>query len=457
VLAVGFGGDTLNTMSTTTAPPVKKPMTRTRKWLIGGAVAAGAVLMLAAGVISLVPSDAELAQRAAAELETALGVPVSIGRLHWQLLPLPRVVIEKLATGQPQPVQIDMITADLNTSALWQRRLQVDRAVVQGAVVPQLSLRGLGSPSATARPASSMPFRLDALPLARLEVRALTWVSRYGKRLVYEGEADFDAGWRPRTAGVRRPDAQTPAEATLARQGQEDRWAVNASVGGGTASGELQLQLDDQGGLRLNGKLQPRNIDLVSTLQAFERRSVIAAKVSGETVLSAQGSSPGELAWSLHTTTNFSTGRATLLRFDLDKAVRSVGKDHAGSTPLDSVTGQLDTQNTPQGMVVTFSRLQARSGVLSASGRAQVAKRQIDAELAVDLVDGVVGVPLTLSGPVDKVQVSVPASALAGAAAGSAVLPGIGTAIGARIGAAIGRILGAEPADRPRRLAPVEK
>ena len=134
-----------------------------------------------------------------------------------------------------------------------------------------------------------------------------------------------------------------------------------------------------------------------------------------------------------------------------------MGKDHAGSTALDSVTGQLDTQNTPQGMVATFSRLQTRSGVLSASGRARVASRQIDAELAVDLVDGVVGVPLTLSGPVDKVQVSVPASALAGAAAGTAVLPGIGTAIGARIGAAIGKLLGAEPADPPRRLAPVEK
>ena len=432
-------------------------MTRSRKWLIGGAVAAGALLVLAVGVIRLVPSDEELAQRASAELETALGVPVSIGRLQWQLLPVPRVVIEKLATGQPQPVQIDQLTADLNTSALWQRRLQVDRAVVQGAVVPQLSLRGLGRASAAPKPASPQLFTLDALPLARLEVRELTWVSRYGKRLVYEGEADFDANWRPRTARVRRPDAPTPAEATLARQGQEDRWEVNVSVGGGTANGELQLQLDGQGGLRLNGKLLPRNINLVSTWQAFERRSVIAGKVSGQTVLSAQGSGPGELARSLHTTTDFSTGRATLLRFDLDKAIRSAGKDHAGSTPLDSVTGQLDTQNTPQGMVATFSRLQARSGVLSASGRAQVAKRQIDAELAVDLVDGVVGVPLTLSGPVDKVRVSVPASALAGAAAGTAVLPGIGTAIGARIGAAIGRILGAEPADGPRRLAPVEK
>ena len=435
-------------------------MTRTRKWLLAAGMVSGVLLVLAVVAVSLVPSDEELAQQASAELETALGVPVSIGRLHWQLLPVPRVVIEKLATGQPQPVQIDQLTADLNMSALWQRRLRVERAVVQGAVVPQLSLRGLGSLPAEAKPASRLPFSLDALPLARLELRDVTWVSRYGKRLVYEGEADFDAGWRPRTASARRPEAQTPAEATLARQGQEDRWDINASVGGGTANGELKLQDDGQGGLRLDGKLQPRNIDIVSALQAFERRSVIAGKASGETVLLAKGSSPGELASSLHTTTHFSTGRVTLLRFDLGNAIRSLGKNHAGSTPLDSVTGQLDTQNTPQGMVATFSQLKTRSGVLSASGRARVASQQINAELAVDLVDGVVGVPLTLSGPVDKVQVSVPASALAGAAAGTAVLPGIGTAIGARIGAAIGKLLGAEPADppgRPGRLAPVEK
>lgn len=432
-------------------------MARKRKWLLGAGIATGVLVLLAVAALRMVPSDKELAERASAELQAALGVPVSIGRLHWELLPVPRVVIESLATGQPQPIQIDQFTAYLNTSALWRRTLQVDRAVVQSAVVPQLSLRGLGSPSAAARSVPSGWFRLDALPLARLELREVTWVSRYGKRLLYEAEADFDAGWRPRTASLRRPDAATPAEATLARQGQQDRWDVRASVGGGTANGELQLQAGDgQGGWRLDGKLQPRNIDVVSALQAFERRSVIAGKASGDTVLSARGSGPGELARSLHTTTVFSTGRATLLRFDLDKAIRSLGKDHAGSTPLDSVTGQLDTQNTPQGMVATYSRLQTRSGALSASGRARVANRQIDAELAVDLVDGVVGVPLKLSGPVDKVQVSVPASALAGAAVGTAVLPGVGTAIGARIGAAIGRLLGSEPEGK-RRLAPVEK
>lgn len=187
-------------------------------------------------------------------------------------------------------------------------------------------------------------------------------------------------------------------------------------------------------GLRLTGKLQPRNIEAASALEAFKRRSIVAGKVSGETTLSANGATVAELARSLHPTTAFTMAPATLLRFDLDKAVRSVGREHAGKTPLDAITRQIDTQNTPQGMVVDCSRIKTSSGALSASGKARVANRRIEAEFAVDLVDGVVGVPIKLSGPVEQVQVSVPASALAGAVVGTAVLPGIGTAIGARIG-----------------------
>ena len=147
-------------------------------------------------------------------------------------------------------------------------------------------------------------------------------------------------------------------------------------------------------------------------------------------------------------------GRATLLNFDMDKAIRSAGKEHAGKTPLDSVTGQLDTQNTPDGMVLDFTRVKAASGALSASGKAHIANRQIEAELAVDLVEGLVGVPLKLSGPLAHVNVSVPPGAVAGAVVGTAVLPGAGTAIGARIGAALGKIFNSGPSEPSKTRPP---
>lgn len=410
-------------------------------------VAGGVLLALLVGgwvaLMVLLPSDEELAARASAELEQQLGVPVAVGSLHWRLLPVPAVVVQDVATRQPQPITVRRLTVFPSLPALLDGRLQFDNAELEGAVIPQLSLRALdkGPGVAQARP--------DATLLARFVFRELTWVSRRGVALVYEGEVDFDPAWRPRQAQLRRPGVQPATDLTLTRQGQEDRWTTQIRVGGGTADGEVQLTTRDKGRLRLEGTLKPQGVEVASAMGAFNRRSVISGEASGDTSLLADGDTIGELARTLHTKTTFSMRRALLLRFDLDKAVRSLGKDHAGQTPLDTVTGQMDTQNTAQGMVVTYTGVKATSGALTASGQARVANRQIDAEFAVDLVDGVVGVPLKVSGPFEDVKVFTPAGAVAGAVVGTAVLPGIGTAIGARIGATLGKIFGSEPAPPP--------
>ena len=145
-----------------------------------------------------------------------------------------------------------------------------------------------------------------------------------------------------------------------------------------------------------------------------------------------------------------------MLRFDLDKAIRTVGSDTQGQTPLDSITGSVTTQNTANGMVIDFHNIKAASGLLSATGQGRLANRQLDAEVSVDLVEGVVGVPLRLTGPVNAVKVSVPPGVLAGAAVGTAVLPGVGTVLGARLGAALGKLFGSEapPGGVPTRRKP---
>ena len=427
---------------------------RARRWLMGGGIAVAVLGLVAVVAVQMIPSDEELKVRAAAELETALGVPVSIGALHWQLLPSARVTVENVVTTQTQPIEVKKLTAYLDASALWQRRLKVERAELDGGILPQLSLRALGSkPGSQEAQKSPDPkpaqkpgtFTVDPLPLAQFAFRDVTWISRTGVRLVLAGEVGFDVGWRPRTAQIRRPDITPPADLTLTRQGQEDRWEALINLGGGTANGALTLKSQDKGGLRLSGTFKPQGIEVSSALRAMNQRAVVGGKASGDTSLSASGDTAGELARSLHTTTSFKMGPSSLLRFDLDKAIHSLGKDHAGKTPLDGITGQLDTQNTAQGMVVSLTRLKTSSGALSASGQARIANRKIDAEFSVDLVDGVIGVPLKLSGPLDKVQVSVPPGALAGAVVGTAVLPVIGTAIGARIGAALGKIFGTQP------------
>ena len=211
-------------------------------------------------------------------------------------------------------------------------------------------------------------------------------------------------------------------------------------------NGDLQLKTAPNGQLRLDGKLKLQAVEVASALAAFNRRPVLAGKATGNTILSANGANFVDLVQSLRTQTTFAMAPATLLRFDMGKSVRSAGEDHTGQTALDSISGAMNTQNTPQGMVVNFKDIKARSGALSASGDATLANRCIQAEFAVDLVDGIVGVPLIITGPTDRVVVSVPAGAVAGAVVGTAVLPVVGTAIGARVGAAIGKLFGASPA-----------
>lgn len=405
--------------------------------------------------VALFPSDEALAAQAADRLGSALGVKVSVGALHWHLLPVASIRLENVVIAQARPLSFRQLTLYPDLHLLWTRRIRIDRAELQGALIPQLSLRGLGkTPDEEAKDSSFVP---DEFPLRQLVFRDVTWVSRRGIPVIYEGEVDFDTAWRPRTAALRRPGLRPATDLALSRLGSEERWSVRINVGGGTLNGSAQLQTLANGRLHLEGQLQPRNIEISAALEAFNRRAALAGKASGTTRFSADGDTAFELARSLRTSTPFTMGRSTLLHFDLDKAIRTVGREHAGQTSLDGISGRLDTQNSADGMVLRFIDVAAKSGALSASGNARLFNQQIDSEFAVDLIDGLVGVPLKVSGPVSSVKVSVPGGALAGAAVGTAILPGIGTAIGARLGSAIGKVFGSGGAESKSSPAPAPK
>ena len=417
-------------------------MTRAARWtlwtLLGLLALAGT---LVAAFIALVPSDEELAARLAAQAEAALGVKVSLGSVAWQMFP-PAVVIENAATVQPQPIRFRRLIAQPMLLELLHRRLRFDHVLLEDGVLPQLSLRALRVRPAT--PGADVPGPL----VEQLRFTNLIWITRHGLPLEFDGNVLFDAGWRPREADIVRPGVKPVTQLKLARDGDADRWKVSLALGGGTANGQFSIEPGKDGLLQLSGALEPRNVEVDSAMAAFKRHSVVHGKASGRTALSASGAAIGELARSLHTRTQFSVAGASLLHIDVDKAIRSFGKDRTGQTALQSLSGQMDTQNTPEGMVVRYSAIQARGETFSAHGGGTIANRQIDGQLTVDIIGGLVGVPLKVSGPLGSPQVSVPGSAMAGAAAGAAVgtavLPGVGTAIGAGVGAAIGKLFGGE-------------
>ena len=426
-------------------------MKRGQKWAVGLGIAAAVLGAAWLAVAWWLPTDEELAARLTAEAEERLGVKVTISSAHWALLPKPVVVVNDFRTQQAQPVVIRQLSAHPNARVLLHRKLVFERIDIDDAVFPRNSVRAFN-----AKPGASEPDAGDRVPLEHFEFRNLTWIYYSGIAVAYDGEIDFDPHWRPRRAELRRPGINPAFTLTLTREGDADRWQTRIHVGGGTAHGNVVLQTAANGAMHLSGQLAPHDIEVASALSSFNSRSPVGGKGSDQTVLSADGKSVDELARSLHTRTTFSVNAATVLRFDLDKAISTRGKEHDGQTALQELTGQMDTQNTDEGMRVTYTGIKARAGKYTATGKATVYHRQIEASGNLDLVEGAIGVPFIVSGAVEKPKASVPPGFFAGAAIGTAVLPGIGTVIGARIGGALGRPFksGAQQPVAPAPVAP---
>lgn len=405
--------------------------------------------MLAVGVVGAalvawwVPSEAELAARLSSEFEQRTGVGLTVGGLHWSVFPVARVVLEDVATRQEEPIRIRRLEVNPQLRPLLSRRLQVDSVSADGVALPRESVRAFRGMAVTPSSKDS-DWTLAPVPVDQVRFTELTWIDRSDIALAYDGRIDFDPQWRPRIAEASRHGVAPPARLRLEREGDADRWKTLIDIGGGTWNGVSELATQKDGSLLFTAQLAPRNVDIELLMQAFGRRTPVAGKASGQTEVRAVGDSLGELWRQATTRTRFSVRPATLTRFDLAKAIQTAGTSRGGRTPLDELTGTLDTEGTDDGMRFRYSGLKARSGVLTASGSASIYHRAINGEVAVDLVDGVVGVPLKVSGTLDDPTLSLTGGALTGAAIGTAVLPGVGTAIGARIGQQVERIFGSD-------------
>ncbi|SFD73470.1 AsmA-like C-terminal region-containing protein [Paracidovorax konjaci] len=431
---------------------------RALRWVLGGLAALAALLLLAAAAVWWwLPTDEELARRAGDGAGDWLGVPVTVERLEWQLLPSPRVQLFGVRTEQEEPVTAGRIVADARWSDLLHRRLALTRLRLEDARVPQRSLSTFDVREAE-EGTPRLPFTLADIPVERAEWSGVRWIGRTGRALDYRGSVDFDAQWRPRRAELEREGAQPLTRLRIEREGTEDRWKADVSAGGRTEQGTLRLQVFGAR-YRVTGAIDFSGVDVVALLGAFDRRSAVSGLARGHTDLIAEGADPAEAVRSLNTRTRFTVVRARLLTFDLERAVRSAGTHKGGTTALDSLSGEVRTEaDAANGTIVRYSRLEATSGVLTATGDAVLQNRRVSGHVAVDLVDGVVGVPLEFGGTVDDPTLTLPAAALAGAAVGTVIAPGLGTALGARIGETVRRIFGgggedAAPPPRPAQRA----
>lgn len=405
----------------------------------------------------LLPGDEALAARVSASFERASGIGLRVGGASWSLRPVPVVVLRDLQTEQPRPITVRRVVLRPRLAALWRRTISIEAVEIEGAVLPRASVRAFRGRWKGDEVSGMLAGAWTAaeIPVERLRLHDIVWINRRDIALAYDAEVRFDRGWRPRELEVRRPGVSPTTRVRLAREGEEDRWRVRIDAGGGSWNGDAELKTSGEGRMRITAELQPRDVDVGELVNAFRRHQAIEGRFNGRTEVHSEGDNVGELIRHLNTRTRFVMRPATLKGFDLSKVVGAPNAGRGGQTVLDELTGTLETQNTGDGILLRYTGLQARSGVLSASGSASVLNRRLNGEMAIDLVDGVVGVPLKLAGTLDEPQLSLTGGALAGAAVGTAVLPGVGTAIGARIGQQVEKLFGGEDdKKKPQQPAP---
>lgn len=407
-------------------------MTRARRWALAAAALAALLAAAWLALWALVPSDEALARRLEAEFEARFGQKLVVGSVHWRVIGLPMFEVRDARTVQREAIRVRRVVAYPELLPLLRKQLIINRLEVDGAEVPRHALADFDDKPLNAE---------GAMVLRSLAFKDLVYTSYSGIPVAYDGDIDFDSDRLPRRVQLRRPGVNPPATLEATREGKTDKGAdkyqLHMQAAGGSARGQARLVTSEDGRMTLTGEFAPRNVEVNALLEAFHRRSPISGLASGDTALRAEGDSLHDLFRSLHTRSVLKVERAKVLRFDMEKAVKSFGEDRSGETPLDSLTGVMDTQNTAQGMKTTFTQVEAVAGSYAASGKATLYRKQIEAQGTVAIGGGIVDVPFAAHGLIAKPEFEMAWGTIAGAAVGTAVLPGIGTVIGAKIGGVV--------------------
>ena len=421
-------------------------MKRILKWVLLTALAV--LLLLAVGVWALqhwLGSD-DFRLRAQREASVALAVPVTFSPLTVALWPLPAVAVEGIALATRPVLTLQRLEVRPAWRALLAGQFELATVLVRGAVLPQAGIDALllvlqkkEHATQAARGLEPENTKNMALVPQRTVLENVTWISAQGTRIVLDADAQLSPqGWPDDVSIKLLKGPWQGANARLQRQNND--WTLAMALGGGSLKAQFQLQPAVQPGAEfvLKGQLQTRAVELAALIGTPQ--SVLTGRLDADTTLSARTASLGALMAALHTQSKVTVRGAVVHGIDLAKAVKTVGLSRGGETPLDILSGQVNTQ----GRAVQINNLAASSGVLSASGHVAIApNRSLSGRVSVDLaaaaLGGAVGVPLLIGGTLDAPEVNLTRGALIGAAIGTAVLPGIGTGAGASLGDKVGQ------------------
>jgi uncharacterized protein involved in outer membrane biogenesis len=358
------------------------------------------LLALLAALPLFLPLDS-LTPRLSQEASTRLGVPVKLAGVRLQLLPTPRVVLEKVEIGA-RDLEIDSIALVPALGSLLSQTRVMRLVNIKGMRLRDTLFARLPAGRSDAGP---LPVGIEQVRIADLRV-GVDGVELAVDSLVFAPQ--------------------------LHNKGLS-LGAINARLYGGELNGQLKLDWPRE--WLLEGQFSVSGLDVATLARAFVPRQSLSGRLTADARLAARAAKPAGLADALAADGKFSVAGGVLYNFDFASAVKSVvsGKVKGGETRFDEFHGNIAVRKRS----LQLRQLAISSGVLAASGRADIQRNgQITGVFDVDLKNtmGVVGVPVAVSGTVKEPQLGLTAGAKIGAAVGTVLAPGFGTSLGVGIG-----------------------
>ncbi|HVE52328.1 MAG TPA: hypothetical protein VNB23_02965, partial [Ramlibacter sp.] len=387
-------------------------MAKLLKWF---AVAVGAfVLLLVAVAFALqtwLRTD-DFRTRVEREAGNVLGVPLKLGKLSVDVWPLPAVAADDVLLQTRPVLTVGRIEARPVWAGLLAGRLEISTLIVRKAVLPQPAIAAIGAAmqkkSAGRKPApkSDTPMLLPR----RAVFDDITWVDDKGQRLTADAQAQLGGDGLLDEASFKIVQGRFAGTQGKVHR-ERDHWPVRVDIGGGRIAGKLQLQPGKSGTQVLSGQLTTENVE-VAALTAPSKP--LTGKLQASTTLRSEYREPGDVVDQLATQTRFTVRDALVQGIDLKKAVETVGLNRGGSTRLDNLAGNVNTQ----GKTVHVTSLVASSGTLAATGNVTISpSKALSGRVNVDMSTsrGALGVPLVVGGTLDDPSVTLTRGAMVGA------------------------------------------
>jgi uncharacterized protein involved in outer membrane biogenesis len=437
------------------------------KWIKRIAIALGCLLAILVAVPFFIPLDSYIPQIEKA-VAAKLQEPVSIKKISLSALPLPHIVVSGITLGKTEDVKVGKVTVTPDLLSLLSS-IKVIRSIEIDSLV--LTQKGIDRIPAWSKADSTQQPSAIRVESVRLDNALI----QLGKATIgpLDARVRLNSKGEPEEASVVSQDGKlkalvTPDKTNYLVDATAKSWKVpfgpaiafdnlaikgvatlndanlnqiTAKLYGGTVNGKVVI--DWHKGLQVKGNFDIGQVELKQLVPLLSPGINVSGRLNARPVFAAAAANPTQLINGLRLQTPFEVQNGVLHGVDIQKAATDLIRQGStgGETRFNQLSGHLNLERG----AYRFTQLQIASGVLSGDGNVNISPKKelsgrVNAKVGVGLASA--GIPLDVSGTVDRPILLPTRAALAGAAAGTLLLPGIGTGLGVRAGQALEGLFG---------------